>query len=87
MRLISTLHVGKIRPVLTQIGDFVGDVENGFLRIQLLIRFQAFDKRKDGREVGLNSFLRLLGQLLAWQKKLDLDSSQWCGIERTKFPV
>jgi hypothetical protein len=61
--------------VLTQIGDFVRDVENGFLRIQLGVQFHTFDKRKEGREAGLNSFLRLLGQPLAWQKH-ELDSAQ-----------
>ena len=70
--------------VLTQIGDFVRDVENDFLSIQLGIRFHTFDKRKEGRETRMNSFLRLLGQLFAWYKlrqlvawyKLELDSAQ-----------
>ena len=61
--------------VLTEIGDFVRDAENGILRIQLHIRFHTFDKREKGREVGLNILLRLLGQLLAWQW-LELDSAQ-----------
>ena len=58
-----------------QIGDFVRNVENDLLSIQLGIRFHTFDKRKEGLEAGLNSFLRLLGQLLACQQ-LELDSAQ-----------
>ena len=67
----------KIGPVLTQFGDFVRDVENGFLSIQLGIRFHTFDKRKEGYEVGLNGFLRPLGQLFAWHKlELQLHSTK-----------
>ena len=65
----------KMKPVLTQIRDFVRDVENDFLHIQLGIQFHTFNKQKEGCEVGLNGFLCLLGQLLAWHK-LESDNAR-----------